>query len=73
MQMDYVLKPRYKKSKEKKKDKDGSVKSLLLLLLLVTPNNQFLTMTLRRCQETARKMMKLSEVKTYMDVNDDEV
>ena len=28
---------------------------LLLLLLLCTPNNQLLTMTGRRCRETARK------------------
>ena len=43
------------------------------LLLLVTPNNQFLTMAWRRCLETARKMMKMSEVKAFTNVDDDEV
>ena len=42
------------------------------LLLLVTPNNQFLTMTSRRCRETARKMLKMSSVKACLNEDDDD-
>ena len=49
--------------------------SRLFLFLLVTTNNQFLTMNGRRCMDTARIMMKMSEANAYLNVrvNDDEV